>query len=214
MRVCVFSHIRLFSEALAAYLRSCREISEVMACYQADHLVQEVLTFSPDIVLIDVVMECALNEARTVSDALPDIPILAVALPEKAEQVIACADAGLTSYIPRQGSMQELVTNMIGAVKGECACSPSISGSLLREVRRRQSFSHEHADNENLTQRECEILRLLGRGLSNKQMAKELVLSVATIKNHVHNIFAKLHIHSRGEALALLRNEPWIARIA
>ena len=53
MRVCVFSHIRLFSDALAAYLDSCNEISQVMACHRADHLVNEVLSFFPDIVLIE-----------------------------------------------------------------------------------------------------------------------------------------------------------------
>ncbi len=214
MRVYVFSHIRLFSEALAAYLESSNEISEVTACHRADHLVDEVLNFFPDIVLIDVTIECALIEARAVSDALPGIPIVAVALPENAEKVIACADAGLAGYISRQESVEELVAKMLGALRGECVCTPSISGSLLREVRRRQEFAHEHVVSELLTQRECEILRLLGRGLSNKRIAFKLDLSVATVKNHVHNIFAKLHIHSRGEALARLRDEPWIAGIA
>ncbi len=214
MRVYVFSYIRLFSEALAAYLESSNEISEVTARHRADHLVEEVLDFFPDIVLIDVTIESALTEARAVSDALPGIPILAVALPENAEKVIACADAGLTGYISRQGSVEELVATMLGALRGECVCTPSITGSLLREVQRRQEFTNEQNLSEHLTRRECEILRLLGRGFSNKQIARELNLSVATVKNHVHNIFAKLNIHSRGEALARLRNEPWIARIA
>ncbi|MCP4936410.1 MAG: response regulator transcription factor [bacterium] len=103
---------------------------------------------------------------------------------------------------------------MLGALRGECVCNPLIAGSLLREVRRRQKIAHEQVGSELLTRRECEVLRLLGQGVSNKQIARELNLSVATVKNHVHNIFAKLNIHSRGEALARLRNEPWIARIA
>ena len=208
MRVCVFSHIRLFSDTLAAYLETCNEISEVTDCYQADHLVAEVLGFFPDIVLIDVTIECALIEARAVSGAIPEIPILAIALSEKAEKVIACADAGLVGYIPRQGSVKELVANMLGALRGECVCPPSITGSLLREVQQRQEFVYV---SKQLTQRESELLRLLGQGLSNKQIAHKLVLSAATVKAHLHNIFAKLHIHSRGEAMARLRNEPWIA---
>lgn len=214
MRVLVFSHVRLFSETLAAYLEGVKGVSEVTACHQADHLVDEALRWLPDIVLIDVIDERALGEARALTATPSDSTILAIGLPENEESVIACADAGLVAYVPRQAPMEELVTCMRNALKGECVCHPKISGRLLREVRRRQENSTEHIANALLTQRECEVLRLIGRGLSNKQIAQDLFLSVATVKNHLHNVFAKLHIHSRAEALARLRNEPWIARIA
>ncbi|MCP4936409.1 MAG: response regulator transcription factor [bacterium] len=109
MRVYVFSYIRLFSEALAAYLESSNRISVVKTCYRADNLVEEVIDFLPNIVLIDFTNEHALTEARAVSAALPGIPTLALALPENAGKVIACADAGLAGYISREESVEELV---------------------------------------------------------------------------------------------------------
>ncbi len=204
-----FTHIRLFGETLAISLRDTKCFSQVITCFQADVLVEVVTDAIPEIVLIDFANECALKEARSVCNTFPDIPVLAIALPEDADKVILCADAGLAGYVPVQASMEELLSSIQRAIKGECSCHPKIAFNLLKEIRRRQ----EHVDSfvtKPLTEREREILRLTGRGLSNKLIARELDLSEATIKNHLHNIFCKLQIHSRAEALAHLRNEPWI----
>jgi two-component system, NarL family, nitrate/nitrite response regulator NarL len=209
MRILIFSHIRLFGETLAISLRDTKCFSQVITCFQADVLVEVVTNAIPQIVLIDFASESALKEARSVCDKFPEIPVLAIALPERADKVISCADAGLVGYVPMEASMKELLTSIQRAIKCECDCHPKIAFDLLREIRRRQ----EHVDSlvtKPLTQRESEILRLTGRGLSNKLIARELDLSEATIKNHLHNIFCKLQIHSRAEALAHLRNEPWI----
>ncbi len=100
------------------------------------------------------------------------------------------------------------------ALNGECVCHPKIAGSLLREVRRRCEPDSKPTLTEALTNRECEILNLVARGLSNKQIANTLVISVATVKNHLHTIFAKLQVTSRAQAISLLRNEPWVVQFA
>jgi two-component system, NarL family, nitrate/nitrite response regulator NarL len=66
---------------------------------------------------------------------------------------------------------------------------------------------------EPLTRRECQVLRLLGRGLSNKEIARHLTLSEATIKNYVHEVLVKLHVHRRAQAMTRFREEPWIANV-
>jgi two-component system nitrate/nitrite response regulator NarL len=209
MRVLIFSHIRLFGEALATLLKETENISQVISCYQADGLIETVSVSKPKIILLDLTMECVLNEAHEISDTFPDIPVLAIALPEYTEMVISCAEAGMAGYVPIHASLDELIVSIDRVLKGECGCHPKIAFDLLREIRKRKEHSNPSLAKP-LTQREREILRLTGKGLSNKLIARELNLSVATIKNHQHNIFAKLQIHSRAEALAHLRNEPWL----
>lgn len=91
----------------------------------------------------------------------------------------------------------------------ETRCHPKVVTSLLKELRRRRGFS-DSSEGEPLTRRESEVLRLVGRGFSNKEVARSLNLSESTIKAHMHSIFAKLRVRRRGEAIARLRSEPWL----
>lgn len=214
MRIIVFSQVRMFGEAVAAFLDGFEDVTETLTCHRVDCFVEEILAFGPDVVLIDITDESALREARAVSETRPEMPIVGLAVPEMAESVIACADNGLVGYVPRQASLVELKTAVDQAYKEECTCHPKISISLLRELRRRRENRQEPVDCERLTPRETEILRLVSHGSSNKEIAKALNVSVATVKNHVHSIFAKLHTKSRTDTLRLVRNEPWLTRSA
>jgi len=213
-RLFVFSAVRLFGDALAACLVTQEGVSEVTCCHFANRLVESVVSFQPDAILFDISGESAMKEAYALSSAVPEIPRLAIAIPETPEQVIACADAGFLGYVPRHASVAELCAIVEMAIKGECACHPRIAGSLLRELARRRKERSEPTLNEPLTRRECEVLRLLSRGQSNKEIARELCLSVATVKNHVHSVLVKLHASCRTEAVSRLRDEPWLAQSA
>lgn len=214
MRVLVFSPVRLFSEGLAITLGEDEEVAEVACCYHADRLIQQVVDFSPDLVLMDVTNEASLKEGRAVAAACPGVPMIALALPELSEKVIACADAGFVSYVPRHASVLHLRAAIEMALKGEVACDPKISGDLIRELWLRRARRTEQAPSAHLTQRESEVLRALGRGFSNKQIARELSVSEATVKNHVHSILGKLNVKRRAEVMARLREEPWLVRSA
>ena len=82
MRVIVYTQVRLFGEALAACLSTCKEIVDVDVCHRAGRLASEVIAFAPDLVLIDVTNEHAIREARALYDACPDVSIVALAMPE------------------------------------------------------------------------------------------------------------------------------------
>ena len=212
MRVWVYSHIRLFGESLADCLVACEKIAEVRVCHRGENLPDDTLRFTPDVVLIDMTGEGATEKVRCVKEVCPELCMLGLAIPETTEHVIACADAGLDGYVPYQASLDELCVIVSHARKGEFACHPKIASSLFREVRRRRS---RYGDTDApLTHRESEVLGLVAKGLCNKEIARELVLSVATVKNHLHNTFTKLHVRGRTEALARLRIEPWLAGTA
>jgi two-component system, NarL family, nitrate/nitrite response regulator NarL len=126
-------------------------------------------------------------------------------LPETDEAVLAYAEAGIAGYVSRDGSVQDLVTAIEGAVKGELRCSPRLAGTILRRLAWRAAVGGDVSPRTTLTSRETEIVRLIDQGLSNKEIAVRLGIEVATVKNHVHNLLDKLRVHRRSEAAARLR---------
>jgi DNA-binding NarL/FixJ family response regulator len=97
---------------------------------------------------------------------------------------------------------------------GRLACSADISGGLLRALFRSDDAPVPSAHEEALTQREGEVLQLIGRGMSNKEIARELALSIATVKHHVHKVLEKLQLPRRAQAMRRVRSAPWIASSA
>ena len=213
MRVIVYSKVRLFCEALAGWLRSSSPIDEVGSVCQVTSLICAIERQPPDIVLFDIHNDTSLDEARGIAHRKPSIPLLAIALPEVADRVIACIDAGFNGYFPRDASLDELYPTIQKTLDGECECSPHVAASLFEELRSRQRGSIEPSVGD-LTKRECEVLELLGEGMCNKEIARQLDISVATVKNHLHHIFGKLQVNGRVQAVAKLKESPWLARSA
>ena len=213
MRILVFSSIRLFGEGVAACLDGEEGVEATTCCHRTGDVLECVTDFAPDVILIDVAQQDGLREGRALAAACPDIPIVALALADASSDVIACADAEFVSYVPRDASIAQLRNIIHMAMRGEVPCDPKVSAALLRELRVRQRQAIEEQANDPLTRRECEVLRLLGRGLSNKAIARQLILSEATVKNHVHEILTKLHVRRRAEATARFRDQPWIAQV-
>jgi len=214
VRIIVFSHVRLFSEALTGFIEADSDIAHVEACFVADALAQKIRTTLPDIVLFDITNRRAFDEARAIFETCPGTRIFALALPDVAERVIACADAGFVGYFPREAPLQELMPALRKAARNECEMSPQITACLMREIRRRRKNRVSDDDDKPLTKRECDVMALVACGHCNKDIARNLNLSVATVKNHMHNIFVKLQVKSRAEALVRYRDKPWMARSA
>jgi DNA-binding NarL/FixJ family response regulator len=100
---------------------------------------------------------------------------------------------------------------MRDAISGRLACPAEISSGLLRALFRAEARSADPDDDTPLTNREGNVLQLIGRGLTNKEIARELNLSVATVKHHVHNVLEKLKLPRRAHAMRRVRERPWIA---
>jgi DNA-binding NarL/FixJ family response regulator len=163
------------------------------------------------VVLVDVTQGVDLFDLRAIASEWPDVPLVALGLNEQRQEVIRCGRAGFAGYVARDASIDTLCKALSEIVEGRLACPPEISGGLLRALFRRDPRSNESEIDFALTRRECEVLQLLGRGLSNKEIGGELFLSVATVKHHVHHVLEKLKISRRAEAMQRVRNAPWIA---
>lgn len=200
--VVVYSPVRLFAEGVAACLDS-QSGCQATACCQFDSVHDAVAGGRADIVLLDVTDRRGLAEGRRLVHDFPDLRVIALALPEVADEVIACADHGFISYVPRNACVEDMLEVVRLALREEVVCDPKVSGGLLRELRRRRALAPpaDSVGEEDLTRREREVLRLLGRRLSNKEIARQLCLSTATVKNHVHAILTKLKIHRRHDVM-------------
>lgn len=205
-RVLIASDIRLYREGLAEALDSTDGIEVVATAIDGGEALREVSSVALEVVLIHMAIPDSLATVRAIAQMHPEVNVVALGVPEIEGEVIACAEAGISGYVPRDGSVADLITAVKNAVQGELTCSPRIARDLLRHV---ALLAAERVEREQrpwrLTPREMEIAELVERGLSNKEIARELYIEISTVKNHVHSILERMNVQRRGEAAARLR---------
>jgi DNA-binding NarL/FixJ family response regulator len=214
MRVLVYSPVVLFGEGIAAFLASIESILAVRVQHDAIALDDDIADFRPDVVVLDVTAPETLAIAQAVKELWPDIVLVALAVTDMAEEVLACVDAGFSAYVPRTATAEQLVSILTVSVRGETVCDPRIARSLFDELARRRPRDTVLPDREEyLTPREVEIAKLMGRGAANKEIAEELHLSIATIKNHVHSVLRKLNTERRAEVGRAMLERPGLLHV-
>jgi len=164
------------------------------------------------VVLLDVGTPGGLDMLLAFRQALPDLKIVAIAVADVEQEVVACAEAGVSGFVSRNGSIQDLVTAVQCAVRNELVCSPRIAALLFSRIAAIGSERNHGRDNNALTRREHEIVSLMTQGLSNKEIARQLCIQNATVKNHIHSILGKLEVRRRGEVAARIRASVLLRR--
>lgn len=201
IRVMIVSDVRLYREGLARALAAQPEV-EV-----AENMAEEVLLnlgSQPDIVLADSVIVRTTELAARAADNGVRVVAFAVA-EEDEDEVLACARVGVAGFVERNATMEELLTTLRTASQGEVHCSPRIARLLVRRVAALTAPGSQPGESLPLTRRQQDIVALIERGLSNKEIATRLGIEVATVKNHVHYVLRKLRVNRRGEAAAVAR---------
>jgi DNA-binding NarL/FixJ family response regulator len=156
----------------------------------------------PSIVVLNMAMRDSLCILRQLG---PAAPVIALALTEAADEIIACAEAGASGFLFRDQPLAELLTLLDSVSRGETRCSPGVAATLLRHVTRLTADGRSAAPTARLTPREREVLDLVEQGLSNKQIARRLCIEVRTVKNHVHHVLEKYQVHRRADAVERYR---------
>lgn len=149
----------------------------------------------PDVILMDILMPVmdGISAIERLRKELPEIEIIALTSVLEDEKVIGAIRAGAIGYLLKDTKADELCMAIKAAANGQVQLSPKAAARLVREVRLPDSPVI-------LTERETDVLRLLARGYSNKEIANEYVISEKTVKTHVSNILAKLNVPSRTQA--------------
>jgi len=212
MNVIILTPVRLLGDGLAACLGSRPGICVVAVVNDLTSLRAALVKSETQVVLIDVTHGMDLFDARAIAGEWPAVPLVALGLNEQRQEVIECGRSGFAGYVSRDASIDALYKALSEIVENRLSCPPEISCGLLRALFRRDSRSDEAQLDLALTRRETEVLELLGRGLTNKEIGCELCLSVATVKHHVHHVLEKLKLPRRAQAMRRVQDAPWIAR--
>lgn len=207
IRVFVAVRVRLYREGLAELLDRAPHIQVVGTAADGAETLGELATLEPDIVVVDTALHDGLAQIRAIIAARPEVRIVAFAVPDRPQDVIAYAEAGVAGFVTRDASAAELVETLERAADGEILCSPRMAATLFRRIGELAAERAPEPPLRHLTARELEVVVLIGDGLSNRQIAVRLQIELATVKNHVHNVLEKLQVTTRADAAERLRAE-------
>jgi DNA-binding NarL/FixJ family response regulator len=208
LRILVLSDVQLCREGLALILT---RHADVIGSASSPTDLGEIAALVPDVVLLDVSNTGALALAKRLHAAIPSAKIIAFALADVDEEIVACAEAGISAYLTRESSAKKLFEVIHQSLRGEFTCTPRITGVLFQHLASLSAAAQEFFKADNLdppppfTPRERQIIPLIEQGLSNKEIARRLNIEGSTIKNHVHKILKKMKVRRRGEIAAQIR---------
>ncbi|MBI1205835.1 MAG: DNA-binding response regulator [Azospirillum sp.] len=209
--VLILSEVRLYRESLAANIANNGGLAMLGAYEPSISAFERVKMLCPNAVIFDFGMPRSLEIARFLRHSVPATKLVAFAVSDIDSDIVEGASVGIAGYVHRDGSIDDLVNEVFHALRGELHCSPRLAALLVERVARLSSRERPApaADNpvEGLTQRELKVLQFIDSGLSNKEIARALNISCATVKNHVHNILNKLNVKCRVQAVSRLREK-------
>lgn len=205
IRVLIADDHEVFRHGLEQALASEPDIDVVGSAIDGLAAAEQAVVLTPDVVLMDLRMPVLTGVEATarIRTARPDVKVVILSGSNDEQDLFAAVRAGATGYLLKEVSIEDLADAVRAVYRGEGHVSPSMVGKLLQEF---TVMSRRVADDDGvrgapkLTEREREVLRLVARGMSNKEIAADLVIAENTVKNHVRNILEKLHLRSRTEA--------------
>src|SRR5688572_8416935 len=208
IRVLLADDHTLFRKGLRTLLERMPGIEVVGDVSSGDEALARSRDLVPDVILMDVNMPglSGIEAARHIRGENPHIGIVLVTMFDDAESVFAGMRAGARGYVLKEAEPEELGRAIEAAARGEVMLAPKIAEKLLAQFERdgrEGSRTPPELPYEALTQREREVLQLAADGLSNKEIAARLAISEKTAKNHTANIFSKLQVNDRTQAVVL-----------
>ena len=151
--------------------------------------------------LIDSATVEALSIIRKIATNFSDIKIVAFGLTEDKSKIVEYAEAGISGYVSKDSSGDELIKIILQASQGELDCSAKVAGALLERISKLARAKNNQYGLEVLTPRELQVAKLIGKGFSNNEIASMLKIRVTTAKTHVHHVLDKLGVSRRGQVV-------------
>jgi two-component system, NarL family, response regulator LiaR len=184
-------------QGLRTFLDLQEDVEVVAEAADGEEAVARAAELVPDVVVLDLVMPKVdgIEAIRRIRDASPSTRVLVLTSFLEDEKVLPAVKAGAAGYLLKDAEPSELANAIRTVTRGEALLHPTVAAKVVRELAAR-----DRSPAAELTDRELEVLRLLARGLANKAIALELQVSEKTVKTHVSNILAKLHLADRTQA--------------
>jgi DNA-binding NarL/FixJ family response regulator len=205
IRVLIADDQALFRRGLFVVLGTEDGVEVVAEAENGQEAIEKARELAPDVVLMDVRMPKVngIEAAATIRADLPSTKILMLTVSDEEEDLYEAIKAGANGYLLKEISVEEVAESIRSVMQGQSLISPSMASKLLSEFNAlvRRAEDRQQFPAPALTNREIEVLRLVAKGMSNREIAEELYISENTVKNHVRNILEKLHLHNRMEAV-------------
>ncbi len=216
IRTLIVDDHALFRRGLEIVLASESDIEVVGQAGDGTEAVERASEALPDVVLMDVRMprSSGIEACRAIKDVAPSAKIIILTMSDEEEDLFEAIRAGASGYLLKDIPLDEVSEAVRAVYGGQSLISPAMAGKLLTEfaalAKRDQDAPPQQLPAPKLTDREMQVLKLVARGMNNRDIAKELFISDNTVKNHVRNILEKLQIHSRMEAVMVAVREKLI----
>jgi NarL family two-component system response regulator LiaR len=198
IRVVLVDDHRVVRRGLRSFLEAFPDIVVVGEASTGEEALERIEGWLPDVVIMDLLMPGGIDgieATRRVRSITPHTQVVVLTAYADDVRVVASLRAGAIGYVRKEADPQILLAAVRAAARGQSMLDPSIAGSVLQDLVASAQIR------DDLTDREMEVLRLLAHGRTNPEIAQELVVGVETVKTHVGNILAKLHLAHRTQAV-------------
>ncbi|MBK6374697.1 MAG: response regulator transcription factor [Saprospiraceae bacterium] len=208
IRVLLFEDNSDFADSVTELIANTEGITLVGVCENAKNVVRNIAFYKPDIVLMDIDMpvENGLQGLRNIRAAGNEVNVLMLTVFDDNERVFQAVCYGASGYILKSTRPEKIIEAIFDVHNGGAPMTPSIAKQVLKLFS--QPFQ-QSSDIQTLTPREHDVLSLLVRGFSYKMAASEMQISIETFRFHIKNIYAKLHVNSKSEAVAKAILNKW-----
>jgi DNA-binding NarL/FixJ family response regulator len=216
IRTMIVDDHALFRRGLEMVLDEEPDIELVGQASDGTEAVEKAAESLPDVVLMDIRMPRSngIEACRAMKEAAPSAKIVILTISDEEEDLFEAIRAGASGYLLKDIPLDEVADTVRAVHGGQSLINPSMAGKLLTEfatlAKRDDGERAQELPAPRLTEREMQVLKLVARGMNNRDIAKELFISENTVKNHVRNILEKLQIHSRMEAVMVAVREKLI----
>lgn len=200
-RVIIVDDQTIVREGLVLLLQLLPGIEVAGAAASGAEALRLVATERPDVVLMDLRMPKmdGVEATRRIRSEYPDVQVVVLTTYSDDETVFSALRAGARGYLTKDARANEIADAIAAVQRGEAQFDPAIQRRLAESVASRSPASEALPDG--LTPREIDVLRLIAAGQSNMEIARELVITEATVKTHINNLFAKAGVRDRAQAV-------------
>lgn len=211
IRVVLADDHAVVRQGIRRFLEETDDITVVAEAGDGAEAMRLVEEHRPDVAVLDIRMPevTGVEAARRIRGRFPEVRILALTAYDDDPYVFALLQAGADGYVLKTASADELIHAVRTVYRGESALSPKIASKVVRQATSRRPEGA--ADQvEALTSREIDVLRLVAKGMTNREVGRELDISHRTVQGHLANVYGKLGVNSRTEAVTKALKRGWI----
>lgn len=204
----------LVRQGIRRFLESAGDIEVLAEVGDGLELLRKLAQVSPDVVLLDLHMPqmTGIEAAQRIKRDYPGVRILVLTADDAVPQVLALLKTGADGYVLKTARMEEVIHAVRQVYSGNVALSPQVATQVVHQVARMPSAPEDEEPLfiEPLTERELRVLRLAAQGKTNREIGQALAISHRTVQGHLADIYDKLHVHSRTEAVTEALKLGWM----